>query len=107
MGNRVVDVEKVERFGFENFEHFRGERQGVRRMVEERIGDDFDFVEVGALAVAVHANRRGIADEVHVVPARGELHAKLGGDDAGAAVSWVACDPDAHKSGLRFSGTPN
>src|SRR6266700_3338259 len=38
MRNGVMDVEQVERCGFENFVHFCGEREGVRRMVKERVG---------------------------------------------------------------------
>jgi len=48
VGNRVVYVQKVQRLGFENFEHFCSQRQRVRRMVEQRIGGDFDFVEMDA-----------------------------------------------------------
>ena len=92
-----MDMQQVERFGFENFEHFCSERQRVGGVVEERVGDDFDFVEMDARIVGVHADGRGIADEMNVVATRGEFHAKLGGDDAGAAVSGVAGDTDAHK----------
>jgi len=98
MGNGVVDVEEVERFGFEDFEHFCGESESVRRMVEERIGDDFDFVEMDARIVGVHADGRGVTDEMNVVAADGEFHAELGGDDAGAAVGGVAGDAYAHRS---------
>ena len=98
-----MDMEQIERFGFENFEHFRGECQRVRWMVEERVGDDFDFVEMDARIVGVHADGRGIADEMNVVATRGEFHAKLGGDDAGAAVGGIAGDADAHGKSFRFS----
>ena len=91
-----MDVEKIERFGFENFEHFCGERQSVGRMVEERVGDDFDFVEMDALAVSDHSDGRGVADEMNVVAARSEFLAEFGGDDAGAAVSGVAGYANAH-----------
>src|ERR1700722_1910813 len=85
VGNGVVDVEKVQGFGFEDFEHFGGEGQRVGRMVEERVAGDFDFVKMNVRVVGVHADGRGVADEVDVVAARGELLAELGGDDAGAA----------------------
>jgi len=51
MRNSVVDVQQVERFGFENFEHFCGERQRVRRMVEQRVGDHFHFMKMDARIV--------------------------------------------------------
>src|SRR5713226_646177 len=100
MGNGVVDVEEVEGFGFENFEHFCGEGEGVGRMVEERVGDDFDFVEMDARVVGVHADGRGVADEMDVVAAGGEFHAELGGDYAGAAVGGVAGYAYAHRVGF-------
>ncbi len=75
--------------------------QRVRRMVEKRVGNDFHFVEVDAVAVAVHADGRGVADEMDVVAARGEFHAEFCGHDAGAAVGRVTGDDDAHRFGLR------
>jgi hypothetical protein len=98
MGNGVVNVEEVEGFGFENFEHFCGEGESIGWMVEERVGDHFDFVEMDAGIVGIHADGRGVADEMDVVAAGGEFHAELGGDDAGAAVGGVAGDADAHRS---------
>ncbi len=98
-----MDVEQVQGFGLENFEHFCGQGEGVGRVVEERVGDDFDFVEMDAGVVGVHADGRGIADEMNVVAAGGELHAEFGGDDAGAAVRGVTGDPDAHRMCLRVS----
>jgi len=40
-----------------------------------------------ARIVRIHADRRGVADEMNVMAAGGKFHAELGGDDAGAAVS--------------------
>src|SRR3989442_14943790 len=65
-------------------------------MVEERVGGDFDFVEVDARVVGIHANRRGVADEMDVVAAGGQFHAEFGGNDSGAAVGGIASDADAH-----------
>jgi hypothetical protein len=64
-----VDVEHVETFGLEDFEHFGGERERVGRMIEQGIGGDFDFMEVDVGVVGVHADRRGVGDEVHVMAA--------------------------------------
>src|SRR6266478_522902 len=101
MRNGVVNVEQVERFGFEDFQHLCGEGEGVGRMVEERVGHDFDFVEMDVRIVGVHADRRGVTDEMNVVAAGGEFHAEFGGDDARAAVSGVTGDADAHKMCFR------
>jgi hypothetical protein len=35
---------------------------------------------------------------MNVMAAGGKFHAELGGDDAGAAVSGIASDADAHRS---------
>ncbi len=53
MRDRVVHVEQIERFGFDNFDHLRGERQRIRRMVEERVGGDFDFVKMDMRSLAL------------------------------------------------------
>lgn len=99
MGNCVVNVQYVERLGLENFEHFRGKRERIRRMVEERVGSNFDFVKVNARIGGIHADRRGVADEVDVVAASRKFLAKLGRDNAGTAVSGVASYADAHRIG--------
>ena len=103
VGNSVVDVKEVERFGFEDFDHFGGESQRIGRVVEKRVAGDFDFVEVDAGVVEIHADGRGVADEVDVVAARGELLAELGGDDAGAAVGGIAGDADFHLAALNYA----
>src|SRR6266566_4224388 len=100
MRNGIMHVEKVERFRLKDFEHFGGKRQRVGRMVKERVGNHLHFVKVEALTVEAQADGRCIANEVDLVAARGELDAELRGDDAGAAVSEVASDADAH--GGRF-----
>jgi len=53
--------------------------------------------------VGIHADGRSVADEVDVVAAGGKLLAELGGDDAGAAVGWVAGDADFHERGSPVS----
>ena len=97
-----MDVEKIEGFGFEDLEHFGGKSESVGRMVEEGIGDNFDLVKVDAGIVGIHADGRGVADEMDVVAASGELLAKLGGDDAGAAVGGIAGDADFHGDALEM-----
>jgi hypothetical protein len=96
MRNRVVDVEEVQGFGFEHFQHFGREGQGVGRVIEERVAGNFDLVEMSVRVVGIHANRRGVADEMDIVAARGEFLTELSGDDAGAAVGGVAGYTDAH-----------
>ncbi len=97
MGNGVVDVEEVKGFGLEDFEHLGGEGERVRRVIEKRVAGDFDFMKMDVRVVGIHADGRGVADEMDVVAAGGELLTELGGDDAGAAVSGVAGDTDLHE----------
>ena len=47
--------------------------------------------------VQVHPNRRGIADEMNIVAARGQLLAKFGCDDSGAAVGGITRYADTHR----------
>jgi hypothetical protein len=67
-------------------------------VVEKRVGDHFHFVEMDARIVGVSADRRGVADEMNVVAAGGELHAEFGGDYAGAAVGGITGYAYAHES---------
>ena len=48
------------------------------------------------LPIGNHADRRSVADEMNIVSASGKFHTELGGHYAGAAVSGVAGDADAH-----------
>src|SRR6266403_4317497 len=96
MRNSVMDVKQVQRLRFKNFKHLGGERQRIRWMVKEGIRRHLDLVKKDVRVVQIHANRRGVADEVNVVVARGKLLAELRGNDAGAAVSWIAGYADTH-----------
>src|SRR5262249_37978499 len=97
----------VERFGLEDFEHFGGESKGVGGVVEQWVGGDVDFVVEDVRVGGIHADGRGVGNEVDVVDARGKLQDELGGDDAGAAVGGVAGDADAHgASGDGLLGNP-
>ncbi len=98
MGNGVVDVQQIKRFGLEHFQHFGRERQRVRRMVEERIGSDFHLVKGNVRVAEIHADRRRITDEMNIVAARGKLLAQFGGDHAGTAICWIAGNADTHET---------
>ena len=65
-------------------------------MVKEGIRRHLNLVKKDVRVVQIHANRRGIADEVHVVVARRKFLAEFRGNDAGAAVSRIAGYADAH-----------
>src|SRR5579859_3565368 len=103
MRNSVVDVQDVERLGLEDLQHFGGEGQGVGRVVEKRVGGHFHLVEEDVRVGEVHADRRRVADEMNVVAAGGKFLAEFGGDDAGAAISGITGDADAHGAALVLS----
>jgi hypothetical protein len=92
-----MDVEEVQGFGLKNFEHLGGESERVRRVIEKRVAGDFDLVKVDVRVVGIHADRRGVADEMNVVTAGREFLAEFCGDDAGAAVGGVAGDANLHE----------
>ncbi len=75
VGDGVVHVQQIERLGLEDLEHFCGERQGVGRVVEQRIGRHLHFVEMDVRVVGVHADGWGVADEVDVVAPGGQFGA--------------------------------
>jgi hypothetical protein len=65
-------------------------------MVKQGVGRDFDLVEVDVGIIGVHADGRGVADEMDVVAPGGKLLAEFRGDDAGAAVGGIASYADSH-----------
>ncbi len=93
-----MDVQQIKFFRFKDLEHLGGQREGVWRMVEERVGDHLGLVEVDARVLQVHADRRGVADEMDVVIARGEFLAEFSGNDTRAAIGGIAGYADAHSS---------
>src|SRR4029077_11594773 len=90
MWDGVMDVQQIQLLGLEDLKHFGGECQSVRRIVEEWVGSYLDFVEKDVRVVQVHADGRGVADEMDVVAAGSQLLAELGGHDSRAAISGVA-----------------
>jgi len=61
-------------------------------MVKERIGDDFDFVEMDCADRLGSCGSAGVADEMDIVAARASSMPSFGGDDARATVSGVTGD---------------
>ena len=93
--NGVMDVEEVKAFPFGDLRHAGGEGKIVGRVLEERVVEELNLVEVDVGFAAGETEGRGRGDEVNVVATGGELDAELSSDDAGAAVGGVAGDADA------------
>ena len=97
-----MNVKQVERFFLEDLKHFRGKGESIRRMIEQGIGDDGCLVKMNVRIILVHANRRGISDEMNVVSTSGKFLAKFGRHDAGAAICRITSDADSHSEDLKF-----
>ena len=88
MRDRVMHMQQVEFTRIGDFQHFRGQRERIWRVIEERIRSDLHFVKLDIRVAILQTNRLCVADEMDVVPAGGEFHSELGGDDARASVRW-------------------
>lgn len=71
-------------------------------MVEEGVRNDRSLVKMNVGIILIHADWRGIGNEMYVVSASGKLLAKFGCHDAGAAISRIAGDADSHSEDLEF-----
>jgi hypothetical protein len=94
MRNGVVDVKKVKRIELGHLSHACSESEIVRRVLEERVVGDGDFVEVDIGLAASEAERLRVGDEMNIVATSREFDAQLGSDDATAAVGGIAGDTD-------------
>ena len=95
VGHGVVHVQNVEALRRGDLGHLHRQRQRVVRVFEQIIVVDLHGMKMNARLVARHAERRRVADEMHVVAPLGELRAELGREDAAAADGRVAGDADA------------
>ena len=93
---RVVHVKQVELVGEDHLVHAHGERQVVRRILEERVAADVHLVKVDAREKRGQAKGLLVGDEVHLVSSAGERDAELRRNGSGAAVRRVAGDANLH-----------
>ncbi len=99
--NRVVHVLQVKIVQLGNLSHARGQRQIVRRIIEQRIPRHFDFVIVNVGFLAAQPDGLGIGDEMNLVAALGQFETEFGGHHAAAAVGGITGDPDLHSAVVR------
>ena len=92
-----MHVQQVERIELGHLGHARGQRQVVRRKLEQRITGDRNLVIEDAVVAAGEPEGLGVGDEVDFVAECGQLDAQLRGDHARAAVSGITRDADAHE----------
>ena len=96
MRNRIVYMQQVQRLGLCHLDHLRRQRQRVRRMIEQRVRRDLDLMKINPLVMLGQPNRHGVADEVHLMPARRQLDTEFGSHHARTAVRGIAGDSDFH-----------
>ena len=65
-------------------------------MVKQRIAGNLHFMELNSVVGVGQADRRRVTDEMDLMTARGQLHSQFGCDHTGAAVGWIAGDPNLH-----------
>ena len=90
----VVDVQHVEPMLAAHLGHLHGEGQGVVGVLEQAVGVDAHRVVADAGHVRREPEGPLVADEVHVVPAAGEVDAQGRREDAAAPHRGVAGDAD-------------
>ena len=96
MRDRVVAMQEIEPVVEHHLVHAHGEREIVRRILEQRVPADVDLVEVDAWQKRRQAERLLVRDEVNLVSAPRQRDAELRGQRAGTAVRWIAGDADLH-----------
>src|SRR5580700_8218582 len=92
-----MNVQQIQRSFFRYFVHSGGKRQSVRRVIEQRVRRDLDFMEINALVRFTQPDRHSVTDEMDFMAARSKFDAQFCRYDSGAAVRWIACDSDFHK----------
>ena len=107
MRNRVVNVQQIEVVALRDIRHAGGQSETIRRILEQRIIRDFDFVVVDARNTGVETDRIGVGDEMNLVSAIGQFEAQFGGHDTAAAIGGIAGDADFHAALTGISPLPD
>jgi len=89
-------MQEIEPLAFSNLRHARGESEGIRRIVEQRVVRDFDFVIVDTRRVGIETDGIGVADEVDLMAAMRQFETELRGDDPATTLGGIAGNADAH-----------
>jgi len=82
MGQRIVAMKNLKAVRHYRFVHSHCECKIVRRILEQRVSPDIDFMEVDVRKEFRQPERLPVCNEVDLVTARRESNPKLGGDCA-------------------------
>jgi len=85
--------------------HADGERQVVRRELEQRLPSNVNFMKEDVGQKGGQPERLAIGDEVNLVAAASERDSELCGDGARAAVGGIAGDSDFQVSSFHHRST--
>ncbi len=103
MRDGVVHVQQVEIVELRDLRHAGGQRQVVRRIVEQRIARNFHLVIVDVRFLAPQPDGLRVGNEVDFVSALRQFQAQFRGHDAATAVRRITGDSDLHVRGAAFS----
>ena len=110
MRNRIVHMQQVQIVKLCNLRHASGQGQVIRRIVEQRIPRNLDFVIMDIRFRAPEADGLRIRNEVDFVAALRQFQAEFGGHNTTAAIRRITSDPNFHvrkfalAAGFSFDG---
>src|SRR5262249_23806994 len=91
-----MNMQDVQVVNLRYLRHARGQREIVRRILEQRILRYSNFVEKNLGVAGVQSDGLLVSDEMDFMPAGSQLNAQLRSHHSAATVGWVACNPDFH-----------
>src|SRR6266853_3807441 len=103
MRDRIMHMQEIKVVKLGHFSHAGGQRQVVRRVLEQRVARNFHFVIVNIRMGATQPNRLGVRNEVNFVVTLGQFHPQFGRDHAAASIGGIAGDADFHACPFRIS----
>ena len=81
---------------FGNFCHFCCQGKGVGRVIEKRIGSDFNLMELNIREFRIQTHRGGITYEMNLMSPVCEFHSQFRGYNAAPSVCWIAGNSNLH-----------
>jgi len=96
MRDGIVNVEDVQIEVACDLSHFRGQGQGIRRKLEQRIGRCVDTVKHEISLVTIKSKRQRVGDEVYLVASHRQLLAEFSGDNPRSTCHRITRDTNIH-----------
>ncbi len=100
--NRIVHVQQVEIVQLRDLRHACGQRQIVRRIIEQRVARYFDLVVMNVGFLAAQPDGLSIGDEMNLVAALGQFQTEFRSHHAAAAVGGITSDANLHAAMARL-----